>query len=88
MPRGGVRAYLELDWSGAASSRRAHGAAEFQRAGGAATLAASRILWRHVRAARPGWPAPEERRKDRAHHVALERAIDRAARVFTPSPAR
>jgi hypothetical protein len=35
-----------------------------------------------MRLVRSDWPTAEERRDDLAHHVALKRAIDRAARVF------
>jgi len=35
-----------------------------------------------MRRLRPDWPSPEERSEDLAHHVALKRAIDRAAGAF------
>jgi hypothetical protein len=83
-----VRAFAERDWRAAEALKRAHWAREFTIRGPAATLEASQVLWRHMRLGRPEWPTDEDRRDDLAHHVALKRAIDRAARVFVGLAAR
>ena len=77
-----MRAFARRDWQATAALKREHWAREFAVRGPAATLEASAALWRHMRAVRPDWPSAEERQDDLAHHIALKRAIDRAARVF------
>jgi hypothetical protein len=82
-----VRAYAERDWAAVAADKEEHWAREFAARGPRATFEASQILWRHMRRLQPGWPSEDERRDDLAHHVALKRALDRAAsvaRAFTP----
>jgi hypothetical protein len=59
-----------------------HWAREMARGGPVTTLVASQALWIHMRSLRPDWPTDAERRDDLAHHVALKRAIDRAASAF------
>jgi hypothetical protein len=77
-----VRAFARRDWHAAGHAKDEHWAREFARRGPAATLEASAALWQHMRLIRPDWPTDQERSEDLAHHVALKRAIDRAARVF------
>ena len=77
-----MRAFARRDWQAAEVSKREHWTREFAARGPAATLEASAALWQHMRMVRPDWPTEGERREDLAHHIALKRAIDRAARVF------
>ena len=77
-----MRAFARRDWQAAETLKAEHWAREFALRGPAATLEASAALWQHMRLVRPDWPTDQERRDDLAHHVALKRAIDRAARVF------
>jgi hypothetical protein len=77
-----ARAYVERRWRNAEELKREHWAREFEAHGPAATLRASHALWRHVRLLRPDWPSEADRQDDLAHHVALKRRIDRAARAF------
>jgi hypothetical protein len=79
---GHLRDFLRRDWETAAARKREHWVREFQTSGAVATLQASAALWHHMRAVRPDWPTPEQRQEDLGHHIALKRAIDRAARVF------
>ena len=60
---------------------REHWAQELSR-NALATFEASQALWVHMRQVNPDWPSEAERQEDLAHHVALKRAIDRAAGVF------
>lgn len=82
MEPGPARAFVRRDWAAVAQLKGEHWAREFAARGPVATLEASVALWRHMRAVRPDWPTAQERRDDLAHHIALKRAIDRAARVF------
>lgn len=77
-----MRAFARRAWRAAEASKDEHWAREFALRGPAATLEASAALWQHMRLVRPDWPTDGDRRDDLAHHVALKRAIDRAARVF------
>ena len=77
-----MREFAQRDWPAAEAGKREHWVREFAARGPAATLEASVALWRHMRLVRPDWPTDQERHDDLAHHVALKRAIDRAARVF------
>ena len=77
-----ARAYVERPWGGAEALKADYWAEEFARRGSAATVEASDALWHHMRQLHPDWPSDEERREDLAHHVALKRAIDRAAGAF------
>jgi hypothetical protein len=83
-----AQAFLRRPWGALASLEREHWAREFARRGPAATLEVSRLLWEHMRRVRPDWPSDAERRQDLVHHIALKRAIDRAARAFGPLAAR
>lgn len=83
-----LRAYVERGWAAAESLKQEHWAREYHERGSDATLEAAQTLWRHMRALRPDWPSDGERAEDLAHHVALKRAIDRAARAFVALPAR
>lgn len=75
-----VRAYARRAWHVAAALKQEHWARE-SAARPPATFEISQALWVHMRRLRPDWPTEAERREDLAHHVALKRAIDRAARV-------
>jgi hypothetical protein len=77
-----LRTFLQRDWEAVAALKREHWAREFAARGPGATLEASAALWHHMRAVRPDWPTPEQRQEDLADHIALKRAIDRAARAF------
>lgn len=77
-----VRAFARRDWQAADALKREHWSREFAGRGPAATLEAAGALWQHMRLVRPDWPSDQDRRDDLAHHIALKRAIDRAARVF------
>ncbi len=77
-----VRAYAQRAWKVAETRKQEHWAREFDEHGPQATFDASQVLWRHMRALRPDWPSPEERREDLAHHITLKRLIDRAAGAF------
>ena len=77
-----LRAYAQRAWHVAEALEQGHWAREVAERGYVATFEASEVLWEHMRRLRPDWPAPEERREDLAHHVALKRAIDRAAGAF------
>ena len=77
-----LRDFLQRDWETAATRKREHWVREFQAGGSVVTLEVSAALSHHMRAVRPDWPTPEQRQADLGHHIALKRAIDRAARVF------
>ena len=77
-----LRAYAQRAWHVAEALKQEHWARGVGERGRMATFEASQVLWEHMRRLRPDWPSPEERREDLAHHVALKRAIDRAAGAF------
>jgi hypothetical protein len=81
--RDSVRAYLDRDWSAGERLEREHWAALWRTLGPAANLRAARTLYEHVRRMRPEWPSEAERAADLAHHVALKRRLDLAARALT-----
>ncbi len=83
-----LRAYAGRAWARAAALKQEHWAREFATRGPAATFEAAQALREHMRAVRPDWPTDEERREDLAHHVALKRAIDRAASAFRAAARR
>ena len=83
-----LRAYVERDGAVAERLTQEHRAREFADRGPAATLDASPARGRLRRRVRPDWPADQERLVDLAHHIALKRAIDRAAGAFIPFAAR
>jgi hypothetical protein len=83
-----VRAYVERDWAAAAASKQDHWAAQFAARGAEATLGAAEALWRYMRELRPEWPTDDDRRVDLEHHVAMKRALDRAARALGTLTAR
>jgi hypothetical protein len=83
-----LRAYARRPWHVLAALERDHWARELATRGPLATLEASQALWTHVRSVRPGWPTQADRDDDLAHHVALKRAIDRAARAFVAAAGR
>ncbi len=79
-----AQAFLRRPWDSLATLEREHWAREYARRGPTATLEVSRLLWEHMRRIRPDWPSEAERERDLAHHIALKRAIDRAARALAP----
>jgi hypothetical protein len=83
-----VRAYARRAWHAAEALKQEHWAREVAERGRLATFEASQALWAHMRRVRPDWPSPEERREDLAHHIALKRAIDRAAGAFLSTARR
>ena len=82
-----VRAYAHRPWPAAEALKQQHWARELA-SNPLATLEASQALWVHMRQINPEWPTEAERREDLAHHVALKRAIDRAAGVFLAAAGR
>ncbi len=84
MDRDAVRAFLERGWGVAERLGREHWAFVRRSDGPEANLRAARTLYEHMRRLRPEWPTEAERAADLAHHVALKRWIDRAARAFPP----
>jgi hypothetical protein len=83
-----LRAFAQRDWAAAAALKREHWAHEFALRGPEATLEASAALWHHMRAVHPDWPTEDQRKQDLADHIALKRAIDRAARAFVAVTSR
>ena len=83
-----VRIYARRPWAMVTALKQEHWARERAARGPTATFEVSQALWAHMRQLHPGWPSAEERRADLAHHVALKRAIDRAAGVFLSSARR
>lgn len=82
-----LRAYAERPWQAAEMLKREHWAREISR-NPLATFEASQALWVHMRQINPDWPSEADRHDDLAHHVALKRAIDRAAGVFLAAASR
>ncbi len=82
-----LRAYARRPWHVAAALKQEYWARE-SAARPLATFEVSQALWVHMRQLRPDWPTEAERQEDLAHHVALKRAIDRAARVFLTAARR
>ena len=87
MHRDDLRAYARHPWHVAGAFEHEHWARELA-VDPLATFAASQALWVHMRQVNPDWPTEAERREDFAHHVALKRAIDRAAGVFVAAARR
>lgn len=80
-------AFAQRPWALIAALKEQHWACQFAERGWTATVSASQALWEHMRRVRPEWPSEEERREDLAHHLALKRALDRAAGAFRSVPA-
>jgi len=83
-----LRAYARRAWHLAAALKQEHWARELARRGPLATFEASEALREHMCRLRPDWPSERERREDLAHHIALKRAIDRAAGAFVSAARR
>jgi hypothetical protein len=77
-----LKAYARRAWGAAEALTEEHWAREAAERGPMTAFEASQALWAHMRAIRPDWPTPDDRREDVAHHVALKRLIDRAAGVL------
>jgi hypothetical protein len=77
-----LQAYAARPWHLVAAHKSAYWASVRRQRGALATFEASQTLWIHMRQVRPDWPAPTDRQADLAHHVALKRALDRAARAL------
>ena len=82
-----LRAYAHRPWSTGEALKGEHWVRELSH-NPLATFDASQALWVHMRQVNPHWPTEAERREDLAHHVALKRAIDRAAGVFIAAAGR
>lgn len=82
-----LRAYANRPWPSVEALKQRHWARELSN-NPLATFEASQALWVHMRQVNPEWPTEAERREDLAHHVALKRAIDRAAGVFLAAAGR
>jgi hypothetical protein len=82
-----LRAYAQRPWPAAEARKQAHWARELSD-NPLATFEASQALWIHMRQINPNWPTDAERQEDLAHHIALKRMIDRAARVFLAAAGR
>lgn len=89
MDREHLRSFANRDWRAIAQAKREHQVRLFREHGAAATIGAARDLSAHALALDPNWPPAREREADLQHHVALKRALDRAAqaRAQTPSAA-
>lgn len=74
-----MRDYAGRAWHLVAAHKRAYWPRALRERGELATFEASQALWVHMRALRPEWPSAAERAEDLAHHLALKRALDRAA---------
>ncbi len=83
-----LRAYARRAWHLAAALKQEHWARELARRGPLATFEVSEALREHMCRLRPDWPSESERREDLAHHIALKRAIDRAAGAFVSAARR
>jgi hypothetical protein len=83
-----LRAYAGRAWHLATALKREHWARELVRRGPLATFEASEALRAHMCSVRPDWPSAADRREDLAHHIALKRAIDRAAGAFLATTRR
>jgi C4-dicarboxylate transporter DctM subunit len=82
-----VRAYASRGWEDAARLEQDHWVAELER-NPLATFEASQALWVHMRQVDPAWPGDEERAEDLAHHLAVKRALDRAAGALAAAAGR
>lgn len=74
-----VRDYAGRAWHLVAAHKRDYWARALRERGELATFEVSQALWVHMRGLRPEWPRPAERAEDLACHLALKRALDRAA---------
>jgi hypothetical protein len=83
MDRDAIRAFVGRDRERVAALKRDHHARRYRASRGTSGLDAARMLREHARMARPDWPTARDRDEDLAHHVALKRRIDRAARAFS-----
>ena len=82
-----VRAYAQRAWPAAEALKQEYWARELAE-NPLATFEASQALWVHMRQVNPDWPTDADRQEDLAHHVALKRALDRAAGVFVAAARR
>ena len=82
MDREALRAFVTRDRERVAALKRDHHARRYRASGGQSGLEAARALREHARKVRPDWPTARDRDEDLAHHVALKRLIDRAARAL------
>jgi hypothetical protein len=82
-----LRAYAARRWHVAEALEQAHWTSELAR-NPLATFQAAQGLWVHMRLVNPEWPTEAQRQEDLAHHIALKRAIDRAAGVFLAAAGR
>jgi hypothetical protein len=83
-----VRAYAGRAWHLAAQLKEEYWARELAERDPLATFEASQALRAHMCRVRPDWPSERERGDDLAHHIALKRAIDRAAGAYLSATRR
>jgi hypothetical protein len=83
-----VRAYAQRPWHLLDRLENEHWLRERAERGPLSTLDASQALWTHMRRVRPDWPTDADRRADLARHVALKRALDRAASAVAAAARR
>jgi hypothetical protein len=83
-----VRAYARRAWRLQAQLEREHWLRERAERGALSTFEASQALWTHMRRVRPDWPTEADRRADLAHHLALKRALERAASAVAATARR
>jgi hypothetical protein len=83
-----VRAYAARPWEALALGEQEHWIRERAARGPLATFEAAQALWIHMRSVRPDWPTEVERRADLDHHIAVKRALDRAAGVLVAATRR
>lgn len=70
-------AFLARDWGTFDDALDDHVAQVHREGGAAALVAMADALRARVRAARPDWPTPADRARDRRHHLKLIAILDR-----------
>jgi hypothetical protein len=82
MDAAALRRFAGRDWAAVAASKADHWADAYRRGGSQAARQASTALWRHARLVQAEFPAPTDRARDLADHLALCQRLDVAARAF------
>ncbi len=77
-----MRNFALRDWAAVETSKRDYWAERLRQDGTGVLLAAAESLRALVRALRPDWPTPAERRADLRHHIRLKRHLDAARDAF------
>ena len=81
-----IRAFARRDWQAVATSKVAYWAEQFAARGGQPAWDAANALLVDVQRAQPGYPTPDQRHDDFAHHVRVCALMALAAHVFTRRP--